>query len=169
MGPLATKQLTLYVLVEVRRARTVAHHAAKYEHRSLYVLESGHDCISHQLTNSTTCHLIVASKSARLVGVPRVASKEDSSLRWRFSVFARSSNVSSLPPFFLLGWGVGIASWVVSETDLGRVWFGAYGATPRLTCGATPRLTCGGRFGRHTCGAECVARCGAIGHEPNTP
>ena len=34
---------------------------------------------------------------------------------------------------------------------------------------ATPCLSCGGRFGRHTCGAGCVAWCGAVGHEPNTP
>ena len=44
---------------------------------------------------------------------------------------------------------------------VGPVWFAAYGATPCLKCV--------GRFGRHTCGAECVARCGAIVHEPNTP
>ena len=47
------------------------------------------------------------------------------------------------------------------EEDEGAVWFGAYGATPQLSCG--------GRFGRHTCGARSVARCGAVGHKPNTP
>ncbi|PUZ42685.1 hypothetical protein GQ55_9G601800 [Panicum hallii var. hallii] len=36
-----------------------------------------------------------------------------------------------------------------------------------LTYGAAPCLRCGGRFSRHTCGAECAARCGAVGHKPN--
>ena len=133
LGPLATKQLTLYVLVEVRRARTVARHAAKYEHRSLYVLESGHDCISHQLTNSTTCHLIVASKSARLVGVC-AESGEQRRQQPALALFSFRSLVQREFPasFFLLGWGVGIASWVVSETDLAfRATFSPTALRPR--------------------------------------
>jgi hypothetical protein len=38
-----------------------------------------------------------------------------------------------------------------------------------LALSATPRLRYGGRFGRHNCGAQSVARRATSGGDPNTP